>query len=549
MALVKISPTHPHLISTHHDVILACADDPDASIRLRALDLVETMVERRTLRSIVDRFKAQLRSPSSSTSSAAASLRAVQNGTPSIPSANSKSSSQYRATVAALILRMCAANSYANVSNFEWLTDTLVELASLSRALDQHDPAVVALAARLRDTIIDVGARVKGNRPYLVKAMASLLTDESLLEEGSMSEVLVAASWICGEYCRCVRLRRVHPVSPLTLAHSFVNDSRPLIATLFGTFDGLRIPGHVLASFLHNGAKIYASWFTSLAANWSDSDVQQANAITKILEDRLKECSASEDASLREVSSQLAELLQVVDARLEVLAATPTQPEESEGEKKAEKEHVDKDARAKASALAQATAVLESLFFSYELNPVNPRAQSMVEVPENLDLETPRVARETLEQELEAMMAADRAEVDDYGRPLRPTLMSMVETEPLDAPEGKKKKKKNKEAKQGKGEKKRKKKSRVAEDDDIDSIPVVQLSLDDIAAARPRSPTPPLMHVDVEGELPPSRASRPSSTPTPQPVESPQITEQSPGDETTVTKVVKKKRRKEKTRT
>ena len=44
VALVKISPTHPHLVSIHHDTILTCVDDPDMSIRLRALDLVEGMV-------------------------------------------------------------------------------------------------------------------------------------------------------------------------------------------------------------------------------------------------------------------------------------------------------------------------------------------------------------------------------------------------------------------------------------------------------------------------------------------------------------------------
>lgn len=44
VALVKILPTHPHLVATHHDTILSCVDDPDMSIRMRALDLVEGMV-------------------------------------------------------------------------------------------------------------------------------------------------------------------------------------------------------------------------------------------------------------------------------------------------------------------------------------------------------------------------------------------------------------------------------------------------------------------------------------------------------------------------
>jgi AP-3 complex subunit delta-1 len=44
VALVKILPTHPHLVATHDEVILSCVDDPDLSIRMRALDLVEGMV-------------------------------------------------------------------------------------------------------------------------------------------------------------------------------------------------------------------------------------------------------------------------------------------------------------------------------------------------------------------------------------------------------------------------------------------------------------------------------------------------------------------------
>jgi hypothetical protein len=44
LALAKILPTHPKLVSEHKDIILKCIDDPDISIRLRALDLVVGMV-------------------------------------------------------------------------------------------------------------------------------------------------------------------------------------------------------------------------------------------------------------------------------------------------------------------------------------------------------------------------------------------------------------------------------------------------------------------------------------------------------------------------
>lgn len=42
--MVKIVPSHPHLVAEHQDVILASVNDQDMSIRLRALDLVSAMV-------------------------------------------------------------------------------------------------------------------------------------------------------------------------------------------------------------------------------------------------------------------------------------------------------------------------------------------------------------------------------------------------------------------------------------------------------------------------------------------------------------------------
>lgn len=44
LALVKIVPSHPHLVAEYQDTILASVDDPDISIRMRALELVSEMV-------------------------------------------------------------------------------------------------------------------------------------------------------------------------------------------------------------------------------------------------------------------------------------------------------------------------------------------------------------------------------------------------------------------------------------------------------------------------------------------------------------------------
>ena len=44
LAMVKIVPSHPHLVAEYQDMILASVDDQDISIRMRALDLVSAMV-------------------------------------------------------------------------------------------------------------------------------------------------------------------------------------------------------------------------------------------------------------------------------------------------------------------------------------------------------------------------------------------------------------------------------------------------------------------------------------------------------------------------
>jgi AP-3 complex subunit delta-1 len=66
--------------------------------------------------------------------------------------------------------------------------------------------ARVDVGAQIRDMFIDVVGRVRGARRYAVTLAVKLLSDASVLnganEPGSCVEVLWAAAWIAGEYCR-----------------------------------------------------------------------------------------------------------------------------------------------------------------------------------------------------------------------------------------------------------------------------------------------------------------------------------------------------------
>ena len=86
---------------------------------------------------------------------------------------------------------------YENIIDFEWYLSVLVDLAYV---------AGVNIGTQIRDQLMDVTIRVRATRRYAVQLMVKLLSDDSFLasvsEPGSCPEVLWAAAWISGEYCR-----------------------------------------------------------------------------------------------------------------------------------------------------------------------------------------------------------------------------------------------------------------------------------------------------------------------------------------------------------
>jgi AP-3 complex subunit delta-1 len=220
LAMAKIVPTHPYLITEYQDTIIASVNDQDISIRMRALDLLSAMVynlfsfclqhllihnvwlqaNRSNLQSIVQQLLAHLIRDTSSSGLPTAAQSLAQNvstATATIQKLHSPTQSPaYRLTLAKCILNLCSRSTYENVSNFEWYLSVLVDLAHVAQ---------VNVGPEIRDQLVDVVGRVRGARSYAVSLMYTLLSDGSIIsnasEEGSCSEVLWAAAWICGEYC------------------------------------------------------------------------------------------------------------------------------------------------------------------------------------------------------------------------------------------------------------------------------------------------------------------------------------------------------------
>jgi AP-3 complex subunit delta len=135
--------------------------------------------------------------------SAAQSLAQHVSGGPKTLQSPAKSPA-YRLLLVQRILAIGSQSTYENVTDFEWYLSVLVDLAYIAN--------VESIGSQIRDQIVDVTVRVRAARSFAVGLMVKLLSDDTFLrnadEDGSCAEVLWAAAWICGEYCRCVMPRR-----------------------------------------------------------------------------------------------------------------------------------------------------------------------------------------------------------------------------------------------------------------------------------------------------------------------------------------------------
>jgi AP-3 complex subunit delta-1 len=133
-------------------------------------------------------------------------------------------------------------------------------------------------------------------------------------------------------------------------------------------------------------------------------------------------------------------------------------------------------ARQETSRAPPSLSLLEPLFLSYELNPVNPRAQGMVAPPESLDLDSWIVPGGGLsaadEDASDDELKGVGLEVDEYGRSKFPEI---AETPGMDGGRGgagkKKKKKGTAKAKKGKG--------RIVGEDEMDGSERARVSFRD----------------------------------------------------------------------
>ncbi|XP_058584449.1 AP-3 complex subunit delta-1 isoform X1 [Neofelis nebulosa] len=233
----------------------------------------------------------------------------------------------YRDELLTKIIDICSQCNYQHITNFQWYISVLVELTRLEGTRHGH-----LIAAQM----LDVAIRVKAIRKFAVSQMSALLDSAHLVasstQRNGICEVLYAAAWICGEFSE-------HLQEPQQTLEAML---RPKVTTL---------PGHIQAVYVQNVVKLYAS---VLQQREQAAEPEAAQDVTRLVVERLPQFVQSADLEVQERASCVLQLVK----------------------------HIQK-LQAKDVPVAEEVSAL----FAGELNPVAPKAQKKVPVPEGLDLD------------------------------------------------------------------------------------------------------------------------------------------------------------------
>lgn len=382
LAFEKIVGSHPYLVGQQQDVILECIDDPDISIRMRALDLVVGMVNPDNLTAIVGRLMRQLRNAPIATGADEPENDRFRN-TGVVPYADSDDEDteealpsheqrsdqppplpdDYRTNVIRRILEMCSRDTYSNVTDFEWYIDVLTQLVRVSPAAkhaaisaDEDDyEHSDDIGAGIGQELQNVAVRVRSVRHEAVDAAQALVLvdrrDRMFPASGNGGQgVLEYAGWLVGEYA------------------TYLSQPEPVMTSLLHPLS-LQLSSKTLAVYLQAIPKV----FSSMAGNERISWTPERKTLMSLLMARIIHFlePLSTHPSL-EVQERAVEYLELMRLAAEAASGAPT---DTEG-----------DFTEPPLLLTQA---IPALFSGAELNPVAPGAQRKVPVPDDLDLDTP----------------------------------------------------------------------------------------------------------------------------------------------------------------
>ena len=361
------------LVSVQQDVIMDCLDDADVSIRLQALELAAGIVTSDTLQAVVNQLVNQLQAASlsfsrdatdpefdpeaDSSAQAASESPGGQRASNVGPDASIDLPGEYRTEVVNRVLDICSQSNYAEVTDFEWYVGILVKLVGLlpPSGLDEYYQQIqtgkwpingsrTTVAFRIGSEIRNVAVRVRGVRPEATRAAESLLLVDNrsiLFPAGSnvVNDVLGPIAWVVGEYAECL-------VSPDRALQSLIDPSNASLMP------------RTLQLFLQAIPKV----FVQLNRTWGDKDTwkSELSLLLARVVDFLELLAAHPDLDVQE---RAIEFLEVLRLGAEAMRSNTQE------------------------VPLLLASIIPSLFEGLELNPMALSAQKKVILPPSLRLD------------------------------------------------------------------------------------------------------------------------------------------------------------------
>lgn len=346
LAMSRILKSHPKSVQAHKDLVLACLDDKDESIRLRALGLLYGMVSKKNLMEIVKKLMVHM---------------------------DRAEGTLYRDELLTRIIEICSQNNYQHVVDFEWYVTVLTELTEMETSA-KHGRMVAA-------QVTEVGARVAEVREFAARECGGLVARAAAAPPGPASkEVLYAAAYVLAEYCREETVMR-ESVSGLLIC----------AGTGGGHMRARAVCVHAALKIVANLLRLYEG----------RNDMDAAIAILREALSGLRPLLCSEDMEVQERAHNASALLALVlrrlspaDAALPNVALTDTaRPDsilvEHQHTDELEKEDNLDPINGESTPSGFSGGLIEELadLFDGELKPVAPKAQKKVPMPADLNLE------------------------------------------------------------------------------------------------------------------------------------------------------------------
>ncbi|KAG9122025.1 AP-3 complex subunit delta [Ceratobasidium sp. 392] len=382
LAMAKIAPTHAYLVAEHQDVIFSSIEDPDMSIRMRALELLTAMATQDNVQSIVQQLLDHLVKPSSQTSqSASSALRASLNAAALAPATTTttttptRSQTQaYRMAVARRILHMLSRDAYSAVPDFEWALSVLVDLAyiicgssSISSTVastttfppqyNTNSAAAPGIDGEIASIFRDIAVRVRVVRPFAAALAARCVADDGFWALRAW-EVTAAAVWICGEYAAELE-------SPLKTLLDLLQPN------------ALALPGPLC---VQSALKVFGFWVSDRAEKWDESAGVEVLREVQRTSEGLQAFAARGDPEVQERATNALQLFRFIEADVKGFEGRRTAVVEGP-------EAAIHDPPSTEPSYPKSMYLLQPLRMAFELNYVAPHAQSAVPVPEGLNLD------------------------------------------------------------------------------------------------------------------------------------------------------------------